>query len=218
MEQSIIRQSQSAFASPINFVKKPTGDWRICGDFRKLNAVTIPESYPLPHIQDFSNNLSGKTVFSKIDLVKAYHQIPLKTSGIPKTAVITQIGLFEYTKMTFGSRNAAQLFKRFMGQVLRVLDCFAHLDHILEASDYLAKHEIDREKVFQRLKDYNLKINLDKCVFGQEKIQFSGFQVSPGGVSPLPDRVKALTEYPSAKSVEELRRFLAMINFYHRFF
>ncbi|GBN36067.1 hypothetical protein AVEN_189226-1, partial [Araneus ventricosus] len=96
MEQSIIRQSQSAFASPINFVKKPTGDWRICGDFRKLNAVTIPDRYPLPHILDFSNNLAGKTVFSKIDLVKAYHQIPLKTSGIPKTAVITQIGLFEY--------------------------------------------------------------------------------------------------------------------------
>ncbi|GBM67540.1 hypothetical protein AVEN_73676-1 [Araneus ventricosus] len=71
IEQGIIRQSQSAFASPIHFVKKPNGDWRICGDFRKLNAVTIPDSYPLPHILDFSHNLAGKTVFNKIDLVKA---------------------------------------------------------------------------------------------------------------------------------------------------
>ncbi|GBO45516.1 Retrovirus-related Pol polyprotein from transposon 297 [Araneus ventricosus] len=178
MEQGIIRQSQSAFASIIHFVKKPNGDWRICGDFRKLYAVTIPDRYPLPHIQDFSHNLADKTVFSKIDLVKAYHQIPIKTSDIPKTVVITPIGLFQYTKMTFGLRNAAQSFQRFMDQVLRGLDCFAYLDDILVASEYLAKRKVDLEKVFQRLKEYNLKINLDKCVFGQEKMQFLGFQVS----------------------------------------
>ncbi|GBN83943.1 Retrovirus-related Pol polyprotein from transposon 297 [Araneus ventricosus] len=117
MEQGILRPSQSAFASPIHFVKKPNGDWRICGDFRKLNAVTIPDRYPLPHIQKFSNNLAGKTVFSKIDLVKAYHQIPVKTSDIHKAALITPIGLFEYSKMTFGLRNAAQTFQRFTDQV-----------------------------------------------------------------------------------------------------
>ncbi|GBM70120.1 Retrovirus-related Pol polyprotein from transposon opus [Araneus ventricosus] len=217
MEQGIIRQSESAFASPIHFVKKPNGDSRICRDFRKLKAVTIPDRYPLPHIQDFSHNLVDKIVFSKIDLVKAYHQIPIKTSDIPKTAVITPIGLFEYTKMTFRLRNTAQSFQRFIEQVSRGLDCFAYLDDILVASEDLAKHKVDLEKVFQRLKDYNLKINRDKYVFGQEKIQFLDFQMSPGGVSPLPDRVNALKEYPLPKSVEELRRFLAMINFYHRF-
>ncbi|GBM60159.1 Retrovirus-related Pol polyprotein from transposon 297 [Araneus ventricosus] len=191
MEQGILRPSQSAFASPIHFVKKPNGDWRICGDFRKLNAVTIPDCYPLPYIQDFSNNLAGKTIFSKIDLVKAYYQIPVKTSDIHKTAFITPIGLFEYSKMTFGLRNAAQTFQRFIDQILRGLDCFAYLDDILVASEDLAKHKVDLEKVFNRLKDYHLKINLEKCIFGQETIQFLGFQVSPGGVSPLLDRVKA---------------------------
>ncbi|GBN00219.1 Retrovirus-related Pol polyprotein from transposon opus [Araneus ventricosus] len=134
MEQGIIKQSQSAFASPIHFVKKPNVDWRICGDFRKLSTVTIPDRYPLPHIQDFSYNLAGKTVFIKIDLVNAYHQIPVKISDIPKTAVITPVGLFKYTKMTFGLKNAAQSFQRFMDQILWGLDCFAHLDDILVAS------------------------------------------------------------------------------------
>ncbi|GBM72073.1 Retrovirus-related Pol polyprotein from transposon 297 [Araneus ventricosus] len=119
--------------------------------------------------------------------------------------------------MTFGLRNAAQSFQRFIDQVLRCLDCFAYLDDILLASEDLAKHKVDLEKVFNRLKDYHLKINLEKCIFSRETIQFLGFQVSPGGASPLPDRVKAFTEYPLPKSVTELRRFLAMINFYHRF-
>ncbi|GBO17011.1 Retrovirus-related Pol polyprotein from transposon opus [Araneus ventricosus] len=119
--------------------------------------------------------------------------------------------------MTFDLRNAAQTFQRFIDQVLRGLDCFAYVDDILVASEDLAKHKINLEKVFNRLKDYHLKINLEKCIFGQETIQFLGFQVSPGGVSPLPDRVKALTEYPLPKSVAELSRFLAMINFYYRF-
>ncbi|GBM67539.1 Retrovirus-related Pol polyprotein from transposon 297 [Araneus ventricosus] len=106
--------------------------------------------------------------------------------------------------MTFVLRNAAQSFQRFMDQVSRDLDCFACLDDILVASKDLEKHKVDLEKVFQRLKDYHLKINLEICEFGEEKIQFLGFHESPGGVSPLPDRLKALTEYPFPKSVEEL--------------
>ncbi|GBM80865.1 hypothetical protein AVEN_205064-1 [Araneus ventricosus] len=80
MEQGIIRPSKSAYASPIHFLKKQNGDWRICGDFRRLNSIVISDRYPLPHIHDFSHGVAGKTVFSKINLVKAYHQIPIKSS------------------------------------------------------------------------------------------------------------------------------------------
>ncbi|GBL54492.1 Transposon Ty3-I Gag-Pol polyprotein, partial [Araneus ventricosus] len=197
MEQGIIRPSNSAYASPIHFVKKQNGDWRICGDFRRLNSITISDRYPLPHIRDFSHGLAGKTVFSKVDLVKAYHQIPIKSSDNHKTAVITPIGLFEYTCMTFGLKNAAQSFQRFIDQVLLGLDCsYAYLDDILIASENEGQHKLDVEKVFQRLKDYGLKINIGKCVFGQETLQFWGFQISSSGVSPLPDKVKVLIEYP----------------------
>ncbi|GBN28877.1 Transposon Ty3-G Gag-Pol polyprotein [Araneus ventricosus] len=118
--------------------------------------------------------------------------------------------------MTFGLKNAAQSFQRFIDQVLLGLDCScAYLDDILIASENEDQHKLDVEKVFQRLKDYGLKINIGKCVFGQETLQFLGFQIS--GVSPLPDKVKVLIEYPLPKTVDELRRFLAMLNFYHRF-
>ncbi|GBN28940.1 Transposon Ty3-G Gag-Pol polyprotein [Araneus ventricosus] len=193
MEQGIIRPSNSAYASPVHFVKKQNGDWRICGDFRRLNSITISDRYTLPHIHDFSHGLAGNTVFSKIDLVKAYHQIPIKSSDSHKTAVITPIGLSEYTCMTFGLKNAAQSFQRFIDQVLLGIDCsYAYLDDILIASENEDHQKLDVEKVFQRPKDYDLKINIGKCVFGQETLQFWEVQISSSGVSPLPDKVKFL--------------------------
>ena len=85
--------SDSPWASPLHMVPKPGGGWRPCGDYRRLNTVTTPYRYPLPNIQDFTNNLRGATVFSKLDLVKGYHQVPIATTDIPKTTIITPFGL-----------------------------------------------------------------------------------------------------------------------------
>ncbi|KAJ8361868.1 hypothetical protein AAFF_G00416040 [Aldrovandia affinis] len=92
----IVRRSNSPWASPLHMVPKSYGGCRPCGDYCRLNDATIPDRYPVPHVQDFSARLAGKTVFSKVDLIRGYHQVPVNAEDIPKTAVITPFGLFEF--------------------------------------------------------------------------------------------------------------------------
>jgi len=130
-ELGIVRTSKSPWSSPIHLVPKGTG-WRVCGDYRRLNALTEKDSYPMSNAQALTCLLHGKTVFSKIDLVRGYNQIPMDEDSIAKTCVVTPFGSFEYLFMPFGLCNASQTFQRFMNELLGHLPfVFVYIDDIL---------------------------------------------------------------------------------------
>lgn len=218
MRLGICRPSKSSYASPLHMVKKPNGEWRPCGDYRRLNATTKADKYPIPHIQDFTSNLHGKQFFSRIDLKKAYHQVPVKPNHIEKTAIITPFGLYEFMYMAFGFKNAAQTFQRLIDEVTRDLDfVFAYIDDILIASSTEMEHIKHLQTIFERLRDYNLFVNLNKCDFNKTQIEFIGHIVTAEGIKPRPQKVEAIRNFPKPTLAHELKRFISMINFYRRF-
>lgn len=218
VKTGICRPSKSPWASPLQMVKKADGSWRPCGDYKRLNAVTVPDRYPLPFLHDCTSILDATQIYSIIDLQKAYHQIPIDPTDIEKTAITTPFGLFEFVRMPFGLRNAAQSMQRLVNAAVGNLPfVFAYVDDILIASRSLTEHEKHISAVLQRLRDYGLTINLAKCEFAKTELKFLGHLITPNGIKPLPAKVQAILEIPKPAQAKNLKGFIATLNFYRRF-
>ncbi|XP_023314763.1 uncharacterized protein LOC111693661 [Trichogramma pretiosum] len=218
LQLGVCRPSESPWSSPLHLARKGANNWRPCGDFRSLNSRTLPDRYPVRHIHDFSNDIDGCVIFSTIDLVKAYQQIPVHLDDICKTAITTPFGLYEFPFMTFGLKNAGQTFQRFMDEVTRGLPfCYVYIDDILVYSRSKEEHKQHLRQLFARLHEYGLVLNADKCKFGLDSVQFLGYTVSTDGIRPPAERIQAIVDYPLPKTAQGLRRFIGKFDFYRRF-
>ncbi len=187
LDKGIIRRSSSQWSSPLHMVQKPDGSWRPCGDYRQLNLQTIEDKYPLPNMADLAARLDGCKLFGKLDLRKGYLQVPVAAEDIAKTAIITPFGLFEFTRMPFGLRNAGMTFQRLMDSMLGNLPfAFVYLDDILVASPDPSSHRRHLEAVFAILQSNGLVVNDDKCLFGCPEVDFLGHCSPPRGSAPFP--------------------------------
>ena len=142
----------------------------------------------------------------------------MNPADIPKTAVTTPFGSFEFLTMPFGLRNAASTFQHFIDEVVRDLDfVYNYIDDILVASASPEEHVTHLRLLFEQFQKYQVRINPGKCVFGASSLTFLGHIISPEGISPLPEKVKALQDLQPPTSLRQLRHFLGLLNYYRRF-
>ncbi len=218
VEVGICRPSKSQWASPL-VVVKGKGQIRLAGDYRLLNHRTVPDRYPLPNLFDCTSKLYDKCIFSCIDLIRAFHNIPVSEEDICKTAIISPAGLFEYSRMPFGLRNAPSTFQRFMNSITFDLPfLFCYLDDILVFSSSPDEHNDHLHVLFQRLVENGLTVNFKKSQFFLDKVNFLGHTIMANGqFQPTQERVEYMKQLKKPKTIAALRRVLGVLNFYRRF-
>jgi hypothetical protein len=185
-EKGYIRPSTSPWVALVLFVEKKDGTRRMCIDYRAMNEVTIKNKYPLPRIEDLFDQLRRASVFSKIDLRSGYHQLMIRHSDIPKTTFITKFGLYEFTVMSFGLKNAPAFFMNFMNNVfMDYLDKFVvvFIDDILIYFQSEEEHVDHLKMVLQRLREHQLYAKLSKCEFWIDEVLFLGHVINKDGLA-----------------------------------
>ncbi|GJW58219.1 putative reverse transcriptase domain-containing protein [Tanacetum coccineum] len=207
-DKGFIRPSSSPCGTPILFVKKKDGSFRMCIDYREPNKLTVKNHYPLPRIDDLFDQLQGSSVYSKINLRSGYHQLRVRKEDIPNTAFRTHYGHYEFQVMPFGLTNAPAVFLDLMNRVCKpYLDKFVivFIDDILIYSKNKGEHEEHLKLILELLKKEELYAKFSKCEFWIPKVQFLGHVIDSKGIHVDPAKIESIKDWASPKSATEIR-------------
>ena len=218
LDIGVIEHSCSEYSSPVVMIPKPDGSQRVCIDYRKINAVTRPDSFPIPRIDDLIDKVSGAKYLTKIDLRKGYYQVPLAKAARPLTAFAVPGGLYQFKTMPFGLRNAPATFQRMMTRITEGMSrCATFIDDVCLYDSDWKMHVENVTELLRRLDKAGLTINLPKCEFGQAQITYLGHVVGRGKISPKECNVEAISKFERPTTRKEIKRFLGMAGFYRKF-
>ncbi|CAA0841650.1 Uncharacterized mitochondrial protein AtMg00860, partial [Striga hermonthica] len=212
--------SVSPWGAPVLFVKKKDGSMRMCIDYRELNALTVKNRYPLPRIEDLFDQLSGASVFSKIDLRSGYHQLKIWESDISKTAFRTRYGHNEFVVMPFGLSNAPAVFMDLMNRVFHpFLDQFVivFIGDILVYSRDIDQHKEHLRIVLVTLRREKLYAKFSKCEFWLNRVAFLGHIVTARGIEVDPSKIEVVSKWDTPRSAADVCSFLRLAGYYRRF-
>ena len=218
--KGFIEPSNASYGSPVLMAKKPGGGLRFCVDYRKLNAVTKKNRYPLPLIDETLAKLEGVQYFSKIDVRQAFHKIRMHPDSKDLTTFRTRYGSYRYNVMPFGLCNGPSTFQHYINDALMdCLDkyCSVFVDDILIYSKSKKEHRQHVRDVLDRLKKAGLQPDIKKCEFEVKETRFLGLIVTRDGIKMDPQKVKAILEWEAPRSVKGVQSFLGLCNYYRRF-
>jgi len=216
----IIEPSSSPWSSPVVPIRKKDNTLRLCIDYRRLNAVTKADKWPLPNLNDAVFGLHGMNYFTSLDLTKSYYQLPLEKNSREMTAFSTAHGHWQFKRLSFGLKNAPAAFQREMQKVLSQFPwrrVIVYIDDILILSETFEGHLELVSKVMQTLAAHGCRVNLQKCQFFCTEVEFLGHIVSSRGLSKPPSYTNAISNYKKPTTVGELREFLGLVNFQRKF-
>jgi hypothetical protein len=215
-----IRPSNSPFGAPALFAKKPDGSLRLCLDYRALNAITVKDKTPVPHADDLINHTAKAKIFSKLDLRSAFHQLLIRPQDIPKSAITTKFGNFEWLVMPFGMANAPSSWQAVVNHIFRdILGRYVvvYLDDILIFSTSRQSHLAHVTEVLERLQRNELYAKLSKSHLFTNTVEFLGHILTPDGISPSSSKCDSIQDWPRPTSRKNIRQFLGITGFYRRY-
>ena len=221
-KNGIIEKSKSEWASPVVLVKKKQADppWRVCIDYRRLNAATEGDSYPLPRVEHLLSRAGGHKVYSALDASSAYHTIPLEEESRPLTAFVSPMGLYQFLRVPFGLKQAGSVYSRFIDAALSQLgsnNINIYLDDVLIFHDSLHQHLDRLEEVLEVHQKAGIRINARKTHLLVEECDYLGHRLSAQGISMVPEYVERVMNWPEPTSIKELNTFLGFVTYYRHF-
>ncbi|XP_044762211.1 uncharacterized protein K02A2.6-like [Coccinella septempunctata] len=216
LDKDIIEEvnEPSKWISPMVPVLKGNGDVRICIDMRRANQAISRENHPLPTMETLVPQLRRATLFSRLDIKNAFHQVEISESSRFITTFITRKGLFRYKRLMFGINCAPEIFQKIMEKILiNCLGTINFIDDIIVSGEDENQHDENLKRTLDTLKNHDILLNNEKCQFKMSSVNFLGHVLSREGIKPSKTHIDAIRNFRDPKTIDELQSFLGLVNF-----